>query len=363
MRIAGVELVPYGCDLPGGFGGGGGGRWTERRGWLLRLESERGEIGQGEAAPLPGYSPDSLEEAEAGLARLREAAPSLELDPCLPVAPQIARWVAQAKLPSASARCAAETALLDLAGQRLGAPVSWLLRGGPGESSLPTARVLSSAPLVDAALEAWDAGHRTFKVKVGAADLFEAELAALAALRRRLPAAGLRIDVGGAWSAADAPARLRRLAELAPEFVEQPVAADALEGLRAEGLPPLAADESLQRSERARRIASSATGPVRVLVLKPSALGGPLACRELAGRARRAGLTVVVSHLLEGPVGFAAAAELALSLPLAGLACGLAPHPVLETWRARAWPPHSSGPDLRAQQRPGLGLPLVGAPS
>jgi o-succinylbenzoate synthase len=363
MRVERGRLLAYRCRLPRRFGGGARDGWIERRGWLLRLEDDRGELGQGEAAPLPGYSPDTLSAAGRELERALAAALPLELDTCLPLAPQIGQVSRGAALASAAARSALECALLDLAGRRLDVPVSWLLRGAPAEPARPTAQVLPAAAPAGEAERAWRAGYRTLKVKVGAPDRFEAELAALEELRRRLPRAALRVDAGGAWVLEQAPDLLRRLAGIAPEFVEQPVPAEALERLAGEeGLPRLAADESLQQPDRAERLASRAGGPVRVLVLKPGALGGPLACMRLADRGRRSGLDVVVSHLLEGPVGFAAAAELALALPPGGPACGLGSHPALDAWSEGARPPQSAGHEIRAASTPGLGLPPVDPP-
>ena len=47
---------------------GGDTGWAEREAVLLRLEAEDGTSGWGEAAPLPGYSPDTLRDVDADLA-------------------------------------------------------------------------------------------------------------------------------------------------------------------------------------------------------------------------------------------------------------------------------------------------------
>jgi o-succinylbenzoate synthase len=357
MRIARAQLLPYAHALAEPFGGGSVGTWTERRGVLLRLESEGGLVGQGEAAPLPGYSPDTLAGARENLEALLSSARGWELDPCLPLPPQIARLDTGLGAISPAARCAVQTALLDLAGQRAGAPVSWLLSGRPPADERPAARLLGGPALMQAAQRAWSEGYRTLKVKIGAAGKIERELADLRALRACLPEASLRLDANGAWTLEEAARHLPRLGELGPELVEQPVPAEQLEALAAPGAPRLAADESLQDPDRAQRLAGGEHPSVRVLVLKPSVLGGPLAAWRLAERARCSGLAVVVSHLLEGPVGFAACAELALGLPPGGPACGLGPHPGLTGWPEAFQPPQAGGPALRASGRAGLGLP------
>lgn len=357
MRVRRVEVLPYAHPLPEPFGGGGAGRWTDRRGLLLRLESDEGFVGQGEAAPLPGYSPDTLDGARASLEALVPRARGWELDACLPLRPQVARVDAGLGPLGPAARCAVQTALLDLAGQRARAPVAWILSGRPPAEALPAARLLAGPDRLEAARRAWREGYRTLKIKIGAAGAFERELDDLRALRALLPGASLRLDANGAWSPEEASRLLPRLAELTPEMVEQPVPADRLEALNPAEGPPLAADESLQDPARAERLAGGAHPPVTMLVLKPGVLGGPLSAWRLAERARRNGLAVVVSHLLEGPVGFAACAELALALPAGGPACGLGPHPGLAGWPESLQPPQAGGPFLRASGRPGLGVP------
>ena len=49
------------------------GTWTERTGLTLLLEDDAGLTGLGEAAPLPGFSPDDLAGARAALVALRGA--------------------------------------------------------------------------------------------------------------------------------------------------------------------------------------------------------------------------------------------------------------------------------------------------
>jgi L-alanine-DL-glutamate epimerase-like enolase superfamily enzyme len=171
------------------------------------------------------------------------------------------------------------------------------------------------------------------------------------------PRAALRLDANGAWSRAEAPVRLAALVRFRPEFVEQPVPADQLPGLR-DAPVPLAADETLALEGGLARL--RAEGGAQVASLKPTVLGGLLRCRALAAEAFGSGMQVVVSHALEGPIALAAAAELALSLQPAPLACGLAPHAGLEAWPDVAVKQLAGNAIVPAPVR-GLGLaPLAG---
>ena len=90
--------------------------------------------------------------------------------------------------------------------------------------------------------------------------------------------------------------------------------------------------------------------------LKPAILGSLLVARDLALQARARGKDAVVTHLFDGPVALAAAAELALSLPAPALAAGLDPHDRLGDWPAIVVPQLARRGVVRAASAPGLGL-------
>ena len=336
------------------------GRWHERAGLLLELDDGEGRVGQGEASPLPGYSPDTFEQCRGAL----EVALATGLGPfdlALPLGDQIALALApQGSMPSA-ARFALETALLDLAGQRLDRSLASLLRptelGPPRE--IPLAAGLSGTSIESALADGEAAvarGIRTLKVKIGRPGAFGQEVALLEALRRRFGhGVLLRLDANGAFSRAEAPERLRRLACLRPEFVEEPIAGAGLEALR--GSPVrLAADESLQQPGAFERlIPSLRAGVTSAIVLKPAALGGLFACLALAARARSLGAACVVGHCWDGPVGLAAAGALALALGDGAMACGLDRHAGLSIWPEVPLP--LFGPaSIQPGSSPGLGI-------
>ncbi|MFH1680933.1 MAG: enolase C-terminal domain-like protein, partial [Candidatus Eisenbacteria bacterium] len=93
----------------------------------------------------------------------------------------------------------------------------------------------------------------------------------------------------------------------------------------------------------------------RVFVLKPMVLGGFLPTLRIAriGKARNMGL--VVSHLFDGPIALAAAAELALALPSEPLACGLDRHAGLTAWPEIAIPQVRES-EIRLSGHAGLGV-------
>lgn len=351
LRIARVELRDVGGELKAALGNARG-AWRERRGLLLRIFDGDGVAGVGEATPLPGHSPDTLRSCAHALRRL--AGREVTLDAAAPLGPQLLA----AALPTApAARFAAETALLDLLGRRLGAPLWRLLRGAGDPSPVPLSALLPDGDeAIDAARRAAALGMGAMKLKIGRQGRWRDELGLIEALRAAA-ALPLRLDANGAFSPEDAPARLAALRELAPELVEEPCAA-AWPGVAGPPSPvPLAADESLLREDASDWLAGLLQrGLCQAVVLKPALLGGFGRCLQLAAQASAAGAAVIVTHLFDGPVALGAAAQLALALPRV-LACGLAPHGALAAFPPCPLPAHGPAA-LHATEQPGLGVEL-----
>ena len=130
------------------------------------------------------------------------------------------------------------------------------------------------------------------------------------------PSFRLRADANGAWTEAEARVRLQPLLRLALEYVEQPVHAADIAGLRRlRALLPVAADEALGGEGAVAALLDSKEGPAAdVLVLKVCVLGGLLQALSVGARARARGVDAVVTSAMDGAVGRAAAAHLALAL-------------------------------------------------
>ena len=190
---------------------------------------------------------------------------------------------------------------------------------------------------------------RAFKLKVSDAS-FDADLEVAAALRDAYgDGVRLRFDANRRFDPAHAARRLEALARFAPEFVEEPVPTPEL--LAMERAPvPLAADESLAVAGAWPALAACC----RVVVLKPTLLGGFGACLRIARAAAARGLAATVTHTFDGPLALAAAVELACALPAVVLACGLDAHAGLDAW------PQVAIPQLGDAHAGSSGLPGLG---
>ena len=203
---------------------------------------------------------------------------------------------AAAAAPPGAAWCALELALLDAAGHRFGLPVShWL---GPVQAPtvtydavLPFARTAAVAPL---AVIVRSLGIIQVKLKVGR-DV-DGDLDRLRLLRRVLGRhADLRVDANCAWTAEQALASIERMRRYGISAVEQPVAADELDGLErlTAACPELIiVDESLRTVAEAQALVESkACDGFNIRVSK---CGGLRSSMRIAEIAADAGLTVVV---------------------------------------------------------------------
>ncbi len=395
MKLASLTFEPYALPFRQAFQTARE-RLDVRRGFLVRVRDAEGREGIGEAAPIDGFGMESFAEARSALVRWARHLVDLPLLPAGGMAGPL-----RTALPGAARTPAAchglESALADLAAQAAGMPLShWLLRAiGAGGSvshtpaSLAVNATLGALPPGEAARVAAAfiaEGFRTIKVKVGDGAQDAARIRAVHhAMRRAAPDALLRADANGAWDEATARAWLVAHEYLELEYLEQPVPAGspagdaaaggtgeramgiaALSRLVATGTVPIAADESVLSEDDARAVLAARAA--QVLVLKPMALGGPLAALLVAKLALAAGARIVITTSLEGAAGrmaalhVAAAAEaLAAGAGTALPAHGLATGSLLRTDLVDD-PPLPSKGRLAAPSASGLGLAIPRSP-
>ncbi len=323
-----------------------------RAGVVLELLDTEGRRGLGEASPLPEFDDGD----DRDVLRLLDAHADAVL--------QSGSLPESARGPgSAALRCAIDVAQLDLEAQRQELPIAALL------SDRPRARVEVNAVIGDGspaqavaqAREAWAAGQRTLKLKVGASRP-EADRRRVEAVRDALPDATLRLDANGAWEEVEAAAALERLSRYDLELVEQPVASGATEALarlrRAE-LCRIAADEAVTSLEAGRGLLAAEAADV--LVLKPMRLGGLRPALTLAREAAERGVPCIVTTTFDAGVGVAAALHLAAALPsveaLPDPAHGLATADHLAA-DIVAQPPRPHDGAIAVPSAPGLGVRL-----
>jgi o-succinylbenzoate synthase len=293
VRIASVEVIPYALPFRE-FYVTARGSLAQREMVLLRLRSDDGLTGLGEAVPMSLRGGANLAQVVAELELLSELS---ELDEA-----GLRGGVANLSAP---ARCAALTALADLRGRR--AAAGGRSSPGAGEPIRCNATLVAGEPaaVADDALRWAAEGFSTFKLKLGSGD----DAGQVRAVREAVgPEARIRVDANAAWDVAAAKQTLRELEELDIELAEQPVATleEAAEVAAATSIP-IAGDESVESRGDAERAVS--LGACDLTGIKLSKVGGPEEAIEIAEV-----LPSYLSSALDGAVGIAAAAQVAQTL-------------------------------------------------
>ena len=327
---------------------------------LIRIETEEGFIGWGEATTIGGlgYGEESPESIKTNIDTY--FAPLLK---SLHV-PNIAQTMQMLKKNingNRFAKCAIQTALLDIHAQRLGLPLSEIL-GGRLRDSIPVLWVLASGDTEKDIAEAEKMlalkRHNFFKLKIGSRPV-EADVEHVLAIKKALgPNVSIRVDVNRAWSELDAIKGITRLQAGGIDLIEQPCAIDnidAMQRLTRRFDVAIMADESLMGPSSAYRLAK--TNAASVFAVKVAQSGGLLEGRDVATIAQLAGIDLYGGTMLEGAVGTIASAHLFSTFE--NLAYGTELFgPLLLTEEILKTPLHYENFELHLPQGNGLGIEI-----
>jgi len=247
-----------------------------------------------------------------------------------------------------AARAAVDTALADLAAKRLDVPLYRQWGHDPAAAPVSSFSIGLADPdeMRRRAERAVDDGYPILKVKLGAGRTAER----LAAVREGAPEATVRVDANAAWTPAEAVAKSEVLADHGVEFVEQPVPADDLAGLRRvrdQGRVPVAADESVERAADVPRVADA----VDIVVAKLQKCGSLRETRRVADVAQVRGCEAMLGCMVASNATIAASAHLAPLFDYADLDGSL----LLDADPFEGVPMPGGAIDLAAVQRPGTG--------
>lgn len=286
---------------------------------IVRLTDSNGIEGIGEGTTIGGlsYGEESPESIKSAIDTY--IVPVLKTCDIARVGATMAK-VARHVRGNHFAKCAIETALLDMAGKRLGVPVSELIGGGRVRDVLPVAWTLASGDTSRDIAEGEEMldrrRHRIFKLKIGKRAVRE-DVAHVGAICKALgDRASVRVDVNQNWSEAQAKIGMAMLHDVGCDLVEQPIAGDdvaAMARLSATQAVPLMADEALHGPRSALRIATGAAAGVFALKIAQS--GGLFATAEVAAIGMAAGIGLYGGTMLEGGVGTAASAQVFATVP------------------------------------------------
>ncbi len=324
---------------------------------LVRIESDDGIVGWGEAASAPTMTGETVVGMMAAVELLTPSLLKRSADDFAGAAAAMAARL----YGNSGAKAAVEIALHDLVGRASKRPVYALL-GGRQRSRMPVLAVIGSLNAtadIREARERFAAGYRAFKIKVGLGSaLADAERtrAICLALKGMGEPCLVSADANQGFGVDDALAYVRALGDCGLDFFEQPVEAHDLDGMArvaAASRVPIGADEGLHsRDDIVRHHERKAA---RGGSLKAIKLGGLRAVLDAGRLCDRLGMKINISCKTgESSVASAAAAHVAAAAPaldwgLTVTNSGLAEDVVVEPLAVVRG--HVEVPD-----RPGLGI-------
>ena len=279
---------------------------------LVKVSTEDGFIGWGEATTIGGlgYGEESPESVKTNIQTY--FAPLLKTLNGLNVA-QTMHIINRHINGNRFAKCAIQTALLDIQAQRLGLPLSEVL-GGRLRDSISVLWVLASGNTEKDILEAQkmiaNKRHNVFKLKIGSRPV-EQDVEHVLAIKKALgDDISIRVDVNRAWSELTAIKGIQMLQDGGVDLIEQPCAInniDAMERLTRKFDIAIMADESLMGPQSAYELAKR--NAASVFAVKIAQSGGLLEGCEVGKIANLAGIDLYGGTMLEGPIGTIASAH------------------------------------------------------
>ncbi|MEO8080630.1 MAG: enolase C-terminal domain-like protein [Caldimonas sp.] len=360
MKIARIEVFVLGFAFKSVFvlaGGVAGDAATLSHRVLVKLTTEGGAVGWGEATPTPRWTYETTETIVSTLrGYLAPAVAGIEVWNLDALHRAMDRAIAPGVTTgSPLAKSAIDVAAHDAWGRALGVPVHQLL-GGCRREVFDLTWMVSVLQPTDAdrvVAEGLEAGYTTFDVKIGmhgaAADHDLVQRTRRAAGDRRV-----QVDANRGYRIDAALRQARRFEALDVALFEQPLNGFNLSGyrrLQAASPVPIGIDESLRSvADLLEYVRADAIG---VAVAKVQRNAGLYRSRQLCEAAEAAGLELALSGLTETDLGLAAGLHLASCYDINPLALNGPQYIDTPFLRERIW---QGGGQVRLPKGPGLGV-------
>jgi len=277
---------------------------------LVRIRTDQGIVGLGEACPFPPITGETQATNAAAARSIRDMLAGkdpLAIDSLL-------REIGPLVHSNPSAVAAFDMALYDILGKVAGLPLFRLLGGTKNTFETDITTSLDTLENMTAESKKYaDMGYKTLKVKVGLDP--DEDFARLSAIRAAVGrGVAIRIDANQGWTVPQAIYALRKMEPLAVEFCEQPVLASDTAGLRTvRSQSPIAimADEALfGPADAIKLIRAEACDTFNIKVMKA---GGLLNSIRIAHIADAANMRCMVGCMLESKLALTAAAHVVAS--------------------------------------------------
>lgn len=288
---------------------------------LVKITTHEGIFGWGEATTIGGlsYGEESPESIKTNLdSYFAPLLTNLPAEHSGNIA-QTMRFIHRNIMGNRFAKCAVQTALLDIQGKKLGVPVSELL-GGRLRDRLPVLWVLASGntekDIAEAKKMIEAKRHNTFKLKIGSRSV-QQDVDHVVAIKQALGNdISIRVDVNRAWSEQQCLDGIKQLQDGGIDLIEQPCAIDDTEllaRLTQRFDVAIMADEAVMYPANAYKLAKKHAA--HVFAVKIEQAGGLIEACDIAKIAQYEGIDLYGGTMLEGAVGTIASAHAFSTFP------------------------------------------------
>ena len=329
---------------------------------IVKIETEDGAFGYGEAPPTAVITGDTKESIEATVrGYIAPAIIGMDLDDLDAVMKKMEKSIAK----NTSAKAAVDIALYDLYAKRRNMPLFRLLsENDPAQTKTRletdlTISVNDTDEMVRDSLRAAAQGFRILKVKVGKGGSKDVER--IREIRRAVgPGIVIRVDANQGWKKEEAVRTIRAMedAALDVELVEQPVSGHDFKGLKyvTEHVnTPILADEAVFSVEDAERIIEErAADLINIKLMKT---GGIHNAQKICDIAQKNEIRCMIGCMLESKVAVSAGAHLAAARSCVTMAdldgpslCSIDPY---------EGGPVYQGPEILLTEEKGIGIAKV----
>ena len=277
---------------------------------LIRVVTDQGLVGIGEACPFPPITGETQSTNTAAAGAIRDML--IGKDPLAIEA--LLREIGALVHSNPSAVAAYDMALHDILGKVAGLPLFRLFGSARNQfetditTGIDTPQAVAAETKKNAGL-----GYKTLKVKVGLNP--DDDVARIQAVREAIGYdINVRIDANQGWTVPQAIYALRKLEKFRIQLVEQPVAASDIAGLKevrqASPIPIMADEACFLPADALKLVRAEACDYFNIKLMKA---GGMLNAIRIAHIADAANIRCMVGCMLESNIALTAAAHVVAS--------------------------------------------------
>lgn len=278
---------------------------------IVEIHTDTGNVGFGEAPPTGVITGDTKGSIVGAIKdHIKKTIVGMDIENFEEIMLRLDKSI----IKNTSAKAAVDIALYDLYGQLYNAPIYKLLGGYRKEIITDiTISVNSPEEMAKDSLDAIKRGFETLKIKVGKDPVIDIER--MKAIRKAVGyEVKLRIDANQGWKSKEAVKALRKMEDegLDIEFVEQPVAAHDIDGLKYVtdnvSIPVLADESVFSPADALTILQKRAADFVNIKLMKTGGLHNAL---KICSAAEIYGVECMIGCMLEAKVSVNAAVHLA----------------------------------------------------